>query len=69
MENDECICRLSLVTKTGESDEKPFGPADVAEPIRVLIPDYVAHELCAELAKPPKRFIDIVYGEHEAEVA
>jgi hypothetical protein len=53
----------------GESDEKPFRPADVAEPIRVLIPDYVAHELCAALAKPCKRLVDIVHGEHNAEVA
>ena len=29
----------------GESDEKPFRPADVAEPIRVLILDYFAYEL------------------------
>jgi hypothetical protein len=47
----------------GESDEKPFRPADVAEPIRVLIPDYVAYELCAELAKLTKRLVDIVHGE------
>jgi hypothetical protein len=51
----------------GESDEKPFRPADVAEPIRVLIPDYVAHELCAALAKPAKRLVDIVHGETNAE--
>ena len=52
-----------------ESDEKPFRPADVAEPIRILIPDYVAHELRAALAKPAKRLVDIVHGEHDAEVA
>jgi hypothetical protein len=27
----------------GEADEKPFRPADVAEPIRVLILDYFAY--------------------------
>jgi hypothetical protein len=53
----------------GESDEKPFRPADVAEPIRVLIPDYFAYELCAALAKPAKRLVDVVHGEHDAEVA
>ena len=53
----------------GESDEKPFRPADVAEPIRVLIPDYFAYELRAALAKPAKRLVDVVYGEHDAEVA
>jgi hypothetical protein len=36
----------------GESDEKPFRPADVAEPIRVFILDYFAHELRAALAEP-----------------
>jgi hypothetical protein len=43
----------------GESDEKPFRPADVAEPIRVFILDYFAYELRA----------DVVHGEHDAEVA
>jgi hypothetical protein len=36
----------------GESDEKPFGPTDIAEPIRVFILDYVAYELRAALAEP-----------------
>ena len=53
----------------GESDEKPFRPADVAEPIRILIPDYFAYELGAALAKPLKRLVDIVNGEHHAEIA
>ena len=35
----------------GESDEKPFRPADVAEPIRVFILDYFAYELRAALAE------------------
>jgi len=53
----------------GESDEKPFRAADVAEPIRVLVPDYFANELCAALAEPFKRLVDVVHGEHDAEVA
>src|ERR1700722_11474130 len=53
----------------GESDEKPFRPADVAKPIRVLIPDYFAYELCAAHAKPAKRLVDVVHREHHAEVA
>jgi len=53
----------------GESDEKPFRPADVAKPIRVLIPDYFTYELCAPLAKPAKSLFDVVHGEHDAEVA
>ena len=35
----------------GESDEKPFRPADVAETIRVFILDYFAYELRAALAE------------------
>ena len=53
----------------GESDEKPFRPADVAEPIRVFILDYFAYELRAAFAEPIKRLVDIVHGEHDAEIA
>jgi len=53
----------------GESDEKPFRPADVAEPIRFFILDYFAYELCAALAELFKRLVDVVHGEHDAEVA
>ena len=53
----------------GESDEKPFRPADVAEPIRVFILDYFAYELRAAIAEPFKRLVDVVHGEHDAEVA
>jgi hypothetical protein len=53
----------------GESDEKPFRPANVAEPIRVFILDYFAHELGAALAEPFKRLVDVVHGEHDAEVS
>ena len=53
----------------GESDEKPFRPADVAEPIRLFILDYFAYELRAVLAEPFKRLVDVVHGEHDAEVA
>ena len=50
----------------GESDEKPFRPADVAEPIRVFILDNFAHELRAALAEPLERLVDVVHGEHDA---
>jgi hypothetical protein len=53
----------------GEADEKPFRPADVAEPIRILILDYFAYETGAALAKPAKRLVDIFNSEHDAEVA
>jgi hypothetical protein len=53
----------------GESDEKSFRPADVAEPIHVFILDYFAYELGAAIAEPFKRLADVVHGEHDAEVA
>ena len=53
----------------GESDEKPFRPADIAEPIGVFILDYFAYQLCAAPAEPFKRIVDIVHGKHDAEVA
>jgi hypothetical protein len=53
----------------GESDENPFRPADIAEPIRVSILNYVAYELRSALAEPFQRLVDVVYGEHDAEVA
>jgi hypothetical protein len=48
---------------------RPSRPADVAKPMRVLIPDYFAYELCAALAKPAERLVDVVHGEHDAEAA
>ena len=53
----------------GESDQKPFRPTDVAEPIRVFILDYFAYELRAALAQLFKRLVDVVHGEHDTEVA
>ena len=53
----------------GESDEKPFRPADVAEPIRVFILDDLAYELCAAPAESLERVVDVVHGEHDAEIA
>ena len=53
----------------GESDEKPFRPANVAEPIRIFILDHFAYELRAALANPCKRLVDVVDGEHDPEVA
>jgi hypothetical protein len=43
----------------GESDEKPFRPADIAEPIGIFILDYLAYELRSALAEPFKRLVDV----------
>ena len=53
----------------GESDEESFRPPYVAEPIRVLVLNYFAYELCPALAESFKRLVDVVHGEHDAEVA
>ena len=44
-------------------------PAEIAEPIRVLILDYLAYKPRAAPAEPFKRIVDVVHGEHVAEVA
>jgi hypothetical protein len=49
-------------------DKKSFRPPDVAEPIRVFILDYFAYELGAQLAELFNRVVDVIYGEHNAEV-
>jgi hypothetical protein len=48
----------------GESDEKPFRPTEVAEPIRVFILDDFAYELRAARAEPFKRLVDVVHGDY-----
>jgi hypothetical protein len=48
---------------------KTIGPWNAAEPIRVFILDYFAYKLRAAFAEPFKRLVDVVHGEHDAEVA
>ena len=50
----------------GEPDEKPFGAADVAEPIRLFVLNHFADELCATLAESGERPVDVVHSEHDA---
>jgi hypothetical protein len=56
----------ALAELLGEPDEKSFGAADVAEPIRVFVLDHFADELRAALAEPGERLVDVVDGEHDA---
>ncbi len=60
---------LRSVEFLGESDEKPFRPTDVAEPICVFVLDDFAYEQRAARAEPFKRLVDVVHGEHDAEIA
>jgi len=50
----------------GQADEETFRSADVAEAIRVFIPDDLAYELRSALAEPLQRLVDVVDGEHDA---
>jgi len=51
-----------------DADEEPFRPADVAEPIRILILTTSPTSLGAALAKPVKSLVDAVNREHDVEV-
>src|SRR6185295_5598077 len=53
----------------GERDENPFGPPDIAEPIHVFILDHFADELRAAFAESGERIVDVLHGEHDAQVA
>src|SRR5437868_15064490 len=48
---------------------KSSGPADVAEPIRVSVLDHLANELRAVLGEPAEHLVDVVHGEHDAQIA
>ena len=51
----------------GQPDEKSFGSADVAEPIRVFVLDhFAADKLCAVLAEPGDHIVDVFHGKHDA---
>ena len=47
----------------------PAGTADVAEPVDVFVLDYLADELRAVLGEPGERLVEVVHGEHDAQVA
>lgn len=51
-----------------QSDENPFRPADVAEPIRVLVLHHFADEL-RSLAESGERVVEVAHGEHGAQIA
>ena len=59
----------ALADLLGEPDENALGASDVAEPIHVFVLDDFVDELRAVLAEPGQGFIEVVHGEHDAEVA
>src|SRR5262245_22464836 len=51
-----------------EPDEDAFGASDVAEPIRIFVPDHLADDLRAALVETGERIVDVLHGEHDAQV-
>src|SRR5688572_29828100 len=63
-----CSSGSLLPELLGKPDENSFGAPDVAEPIRVFVPDHFADELRAAFAEPGERIVDVLHGEHDAKV-
>src|SRR4249920_1293147 len=53
--------RLASADLLGQPDENALGATDVAEPIHVFVLDHLVDELCAVLAEPGKRIVEIVH--------
>src|SRR6266700_697140 len=71
--NQVCTCHMcssgSLLPELlGKPDEKSFGAPDVAEPIRVFVLDHFADEFRAAFVEPGERIVDVLHGEHDAQV-
>src|SRR5712664_1380887 len=63
-----CSSGSLLPELLGKPDENSFGAPDVAEPIRVFVLDHFADELRAAFAEPGERIVDVLHGEHDAQV-
>src|SRR6266516_368553 len=61
-------CRMSA-DLLGQPDENALGASDVAEPIHVFVLDHFVDELRAVSAEPGERIVEVVHGEHDAQVA
>src|SRR2546422_9730447 len=63
-----CSSGSLLPELLGKPDENSFGAPDVAKPIRVFVLDHFADELRAAFAEPGERIVDVLHGEHDAQV-
>src|SRR5918994_5683830 len=61
-------CRASA-DLLGQPNENALGASDVAEPIRVFVPNHFVDELRAMLPEPSQRLVEVVHGEHDTQVA
>ncbi len=57
---------LSSAELLGQRNDDALGAADVAEPIRVLVPRRLADEFEATSAQAANDVVDVVDGEHDA---
>src|SRR4051812_13723891 len=53
----------------GQPDENALGASHVAEPVHVFVLDHLVDDLRTVLAEPGERVVEVVDGEHDAEVA
>src|SRR5882672_9748573 len=63
-----CSSGSLLPELLGKPDENSFGAPDVAEPIRIFVLDHLADELRAAFPEPGERIVDVLHGEHDAQV-
>src|SRR5947208_10473817 len=63
-----CSSGSLLPELLGKPDENSFGAPDVAEPIRIFVLDHFADELRAAVPEPGERIVDVLHGEHDAQV-
>jgi hypothetical protein len=47
---------------------RSFGAPDVAGPKRIFVLDYFADELRAAFPEPRERIVEVLHGEHDAQV-
>src|SRR5689334_14657662 len=52
-----------------QPDEQPFGTADIAESIGVFVLNDFADKLRAAIAEPREQLVEVINGEHDAQVA
>src|ERR687898_3454372 len=60
---------LASADLLGQPDENALRASDVTEPIHVFVLNHFVDELRAMSAEPSERVVDVVHGEHDAQVA
>lgn len=59
------VIQLRLGTKFfGQADQNPFGTADVAEAVRVLVLHHLTDKRRTPRTKPSNGLVDVAHSEH-----